>query len=127
MHSTREASSESPLANGLEARLKDHVETLASRIGERNICCPQALDAAHLYIEDEWCAQGYAVTRQSYNVGGVRCTNLEITRRGQQADGGILLIGAHYDTVPGSPGANDNASGVAALLEISRFLTETEF
>ncbi|MGI9385302.1 MAG: M28 family peptidase [Methyloligellaceae bacterium] len=126
MYDAIEAAGGSARGHDLEARLKGHVEHLASRIGERNVCCTQALDAARLYIEDEWIAQGYAVKRQSYNVGGVRCTNLEVTRRGRKGEGGILLIGAHYDTVPGSPGANDNASGVAALLEISRFIAEVE-
>ena len=46
--------------------------------------------------------------------------NLEVTRPGKAKPDEIILIGAHYDTVPGSPGANDNASGVAALLELSR-------
>ena len=46
--------------------------------------------------------------------------NLETTRSGSKWSNEIILIGAHYDSVVGSPGANDNASGVAALMEISR-------
>lgn len=46
--------------------------------------------------------------------------NLEITRNGAARRREILLIGAHYDTVIGNPGANENASGVSALPEISR-------
>jgi Zn-dependent M28 family amino/carboxypeptidase len=46
--------------------------------------------------------------------------NLEVTRRGRENPDDIILIGAHYDSVIGSPGANDNATGVAALLELSR-------
>jgi len=53
-------------------------------------------------------------------VGGVASENLEVTFRGRTKPDEIVLIGAHYDSVQGSPGANDNASGVAALLEISR-------
>lgn len=126
MYDTSDISGGSAGERDLEARLRGHVGHLATRIGERNVYYPPALDAARLYIEEQWRAQGYAVTRQSYDVGGVGCTNLEITRHGRTGDGGILLIGAHYDTVPGSPGANDNGSGVAALLEISRFMTEIE-
>ncbi len=63
---------------------------------------------------------GYDVAVQSYQAAGVLSENLEATRTGQSRPSEIVLIGAHYDSVQGSPGANDNASGVAALLEISR-------
>lgn len=62
----------------------------------------------------------YEVQAQEYEVEGVRSANLEISVRGNRYPDQILLIGAHYDSVYGSPGANDNASGVAALLELSR-------
>ena len=63
---------------------------------------------------------GYRVTAQSYRAHGVLSENLDVTCEGQSEPSEIILIGAHYDSVPGSPGANDNACGVAALLEISR-------
>ena len=63
---------------------------------------------------------GYQVAAQSYRAHGVLSENLEATCEGQSEPSEIILVGAHYDSVPGSPGANDNASGVAALLEISR-------
>jgi acetylornithine deacetylase/succinyl-diaminopimelate desuccinylase-like protein len=81
---------------------------------------PAALNDAASYIESEWGRQGYAVKRLTYEVSGVLCANLEVIRNGSARRGEILVIGAHYDSVLGSPGANDNASGVAALLEISR-------
>lgn len=101
-------------------RLSVHVQTLAGEIGERNIFRPRALDAAARYIADQWRAQGYAVTSHAYILDGVTSANLEVSRPGRRWPQEILLIGAHYDSVQGSPGANDNASGVAALLEISR-------
>ncbi|HEX2201397.1 MAG TPA: M28 family peptidase, partial [Gammaproteobacteria bacterium] len=52
--------------------------------------------------------------------------NIEVSRMGCSRPEQILLVGAHYDSVRGSPGANDNGSGVAALLEIARFFTEVE-
>ena len=107
-------------------RLRTHVEQLAGEIGERNVFRPTSLQAAASYIEHEWERQGYAVERLAYDVSGVRCLNLEITRSGGARDREILLIGAHYDTVTGSPGANDNASGVSALLEISRLFANIE-
>jgi Zn-dependent M28 family amino/carboxypeptidase len=110
----------------LTQRLRMHVEQLAGRIGERNVFCPSALQRAASYIEHEWAQQGYAVTQLGYDVSGVRCLNLETTRPGSVRRREILLIGAHYDTVPGCPGANDNTSGVAALLELSRLFASIE-
>ncbi len=100
--------------------LREHVARLAGDIGERNVFRPGALAAAADYIEATWRAQGYTVTRQWYQVDGVRCANLEITCPGGSRPEQILLLGAHYDTVRGCPGANDNGSGVATLLELSR-------
>ena len=90
-------------------RLRMHVEQLACTIGERNVFCPTALQAAASYIEHEWEQQGYAVRRLAYDVSGVRCLNLEITRSGGARQREILLTGAQYDTVTGSPGANTTA------------------
>ncbi len=83
---------------------------------------PAALAAAEAYIEGQWLAQGYSVAAQRYTVEGVDSANLEITIPGSARPDEIVVVGAHYDTVPGSPGADDNASGVAALLEIARLL-----
>ena len=69
---------------------------------------------------------GYDVERLEYDVSGIRCANLVITRKGTARHSEILLLGAHYDSVVGSPGANDNASGVAALLEIARMFCAIE-
>lgn len=107
-------------------RLQAHVQKLAGDIGERNVLRPAALDDAALYVEAEWSRQGYSVERQTYQAAGVRCANLEVTRNGDARQGDILLIGAHYDSVIDSPGANDNASGVAAMLEISRLFAVAE-
>jgi Peptidase family M28 len=104
-------------------RLEGHVAKLAGEIGERNVFKPRALHTAADYISAAWREQGYQVTPYPYRVKGVECANLEITRRGRRTPDGFLLIGAHYDSVIGSPGANDNASGIAALLELSRSFT----
>jgi len=102
-------------------RLQHDVRQLAGVIGERNVFHPEALHAAAAYIENSWQSQGYAVTRHVYTVRGVQAANLEISIPGSDRPQEILLLGAHYDSVHGSPGADDNASAVAALLEISRF------
>ena len=103
-------------------RLEGHVRQLAEVIGERNLYRPTALHVARRYIEQTWQAQGYEVNRQEYEVEGVACFNLEITRGGSRYPEQFILVGAHYDSVVGSPGANDNGSGVAVLLELSRRL-----
>ena len=100
-----------------------HIHTLAGDIGERNVFHPHALASAASYIQGEWERQGYDVTTQHYRAKGVECANLEVNRVGSNAAEPIILIGAHYDSVQGSPGANDNGSGVAALLELSRLFS----
>ena len=104
----------------LTDRLRTHVAALAVEIGERNVFRPRSLHAAADYIRGEWAAMGYQVAAQSYLAEGIQSENLEITLPGKTKPSEIILIGAHYDSVRGSPGANDNASGVAALLEIGR-------
>lgn len=104
-------------------QLRNHVYTLASDIGERNVFQSESLHAAEKYITLTWQRQGYSVTRQTYEVRGVQCANLFITRCGSFASNEMILIGAHYDSVIGCPGANDNGSGVAALLELSDLFT----
>lgn len=111
-------------AASLELALRQQVDHLAGRIGERHVQRPQALHAAEAFIRETWEALGYQVVRQAYDAAGVESANLEITLPGTDRASEIILVGAHYDTVPGSPGADDNASGVAALLELARLLRE---
>jgi Zn-dependent M28 family amino/carboxypeptidase len=103
-------------------RVRTHIHTLAGDIGERNVFNPMALRRAATYIERVWREQGYVVTRHKYTVRGETSANIEVSREGRDPSAGILVIGAHYDSVAGSPGANDNGSGVSALLEIARHL-----
>lgn len=106
----------------LEARLRTHVEALAVGIGERHLERPQALTAAADYIRGVWAAQGYAVREEPFEVGGRPCANLLVELRGTREPEAILLVGAHFDTAQGTPGANDNGTGVALLLEMTRAL-----
>lgn len=109
----------------MEERLRGHIQTLAGEIGERNIYYPEAYRRAANYIKKEWSDQGYEPVSFGYKANGVDCENLEVTKRGEVAPDEIILVGAHYDTVQGSYGANDNGSGVAAMLEISREIAKT--
>jgi hypothetical protein len=107
-------------------RLARHVRTLAGEIGERNVWRHDALAAASLYLQDQFRDRGYAVDVQSFEVMGRRVDNVAAERRGAERPDEIVVIGAHYDSVTGSPGANDNATGVAALIELARvFSTRT--
>jgi hypothetical protein len=107
----------------MQTALRTHVQRLAGDIGERNMFHPQALSRAAAYIEQTWQIQGYSVERQEYQTRGETIANLAVSRAGTDPLAGIIVVGAHYDSVVGSPGANDNGTGVAALLEIARQLT----
>jgi hypothetical protein len=104
----------------LRERLKAHVQILADEIGERNIFVPDRMQAAADTIYDFWKKTGYGVDVQTFEVAQVTCSNLAVEIVGETKPDEIVVVGAHYDTVPGSPGANDNGSAVAALLELSR-------
>ncbi len=107
------------------ARLKEDVWQLAEQIGPRDIGKhPKALASAREYIRAQLQATGLEVQSEPYKVGGQSVENLIAERRGSESPERILLIGAHYDSVEATPGADDNASGVAALLEIARLLKE---
>ena len=108
----------------LERRLMDHVRHLGSTIGERNLHRPQALRAAAEYIRQAWTAQGIVVSEETYEVAGQPCVNLVAELKGSDRTRDIVVVGAHYDSVFGTPGANDNGSGVALLLEMSRALKQ---
>ena len=108
--------------SALEARLRRHVAVLAGDVGERNVWRPSALHAAADYIRGELGAFGLDVNAQAYEAYGVHCENLEVAIPGTSDE--IVLAGAHYDTVQGSPGADDNASGVAGLIEIAHALAD---
>jgi len=114
------------MSGTLRERLQHHVEVLAAEIGERHVWRPQALAAAARYIEEALSPSRCEIRRQRYEVEGVTCTNLEVERLGQDRPAEIILVGAHYDTIRGCPGADDNASGVAAMLEIARLLWDQQ-
>lgn len=107
----------------IAAALEGHVRKLAGEIGERHVFRPRSLAAARDYIRRCWQAEGHAVETQEYEAMDVPCANLSITLPGTRLPGQVVLVGAHYDTVRGSPGADDNASGVAGLLELGRRLS----
>jgi len=94
------------------------VEKLAGEIGERNMNRYPQLQAAAEFIERSLRQAGLAPRRDSYELRGRTCHNIEVEIRGTRPE--IVMVGAHYDSVFGCPGANDNGSGVAALLALAR-------
>lgn len=104
----------------LESRLYQHIWFLSEEIGERHFENPGSLDRAADYIEQELMAAGLKVLRHSFEDSTYHNIIAEIS--GSSSPDEIIIVGAHYDTVWLSPGANDNASGIAAMLEISRNL-----
>jgi Zn-dependent M28 family amino/carboxypeptidase len=103
----------------LRDELRGHVEALAG-LGERSVYESKRLAAAAAYIENALAQDHPDIRRQSYRVADVPCVNLDVEIRGRSRPDEIVVVGAHYDSVPGSPGANDNASGVAGALALAR-------
>src|SRR5215475_5678633 len=102
----------------LRDELRANVQKLAGEIGERNMWHYAQLNAAADFIEDSFLRAGLRTRRDSYEMGGQACRNIEAEISGNRPE--IIVIGAHYDSVFGSPGANDNGSGVAALLALAQ-------
>ena len=105
-------------------RLAMHVEVLAGQVGERNVWKMQALDAAARYVRQTLEQFGYEVGSQAYESHGIIVRNLDAERLGRGMPDEIVLVGAHYDSVLGCPGANDNGTGVAAMLELARLFAD---
>lgn len=107
--------------SALAGRLEKTVRVLSEDIGVRSFADLPQLAAAADYIDREFRSAGYAVTRQPFRYRGNEYANIiaEVRGTGGRADG-ILIVGAHYDTAWGTPGADDNGSGIAALLELAR-------
>ena len=107
----------------LTENLHKHVAYLSVKIGDRHLWKDSSLDRAADYIESALAEYGYTVWRQTYSCYGKSVSNLIAEKAGTEKE--VVVIGAHYDTVPGSPGADDNASGLAGMLELARLHKET--
>ena len=116
-------SSNAAATNGLIEALSLHVRELSVKIGERSVLRGDGLDRAKTYVRGAFEAAGLTVTEQAYEYDGRRVANLIADPPGAATDATPYIIGAHYDSVIGTPGADDNASAVAVMLELARRAT----
>jgi len=114
----------SPDEIALREELRSDVQKLAGEIGERNMWHYEQLNAAVDFIEGSFSRAGLRTRRDSYQMQGQGCHNLEAEVSGSRPE--IIVIGAHYDSVGGSPGANDNGTGMAATIALARRFAGTK-
>jgi Zn-dependent M28 family amino/carboxypeptidase len=106
----------------ISSRARKVVEVLARNFPSRNGLYAGNLSRAAEFIENEFLSLGMEVESQAYGTYSTRVKNLIVEKRGRNIEKPWIIIGAHYDTVIDTPGADDNASGVAGLLELARLL-----
>lgn len=111
-----------PAPQTREMFLYMHVEHLAVKIGSRSVFEYDKITAAKEYLLSCLNGMGYAPMLQNFSYQDRIFSNIVVSIRGKTQPERIVLIGAHYDTVAGTPGADDNASAVAILLEMCRLL-----
>ncbi len=104
------------------AHILNHLQAL---VGERNpFSAPGPLEQAGAYILQHFQNLGLSVSREEVSFEGTHSHNIFGLKEGTDPSQGTFILGAHYDAVEGTPGADDNASAVAALLEVARCLAE---
>ena len=101
-------------------RLEKHVRYFSETVHPRNYEQMDNLNAAADYISEEFKQTGVEVTEQTFEVNGKKYRNI-IAHFGPK-EGAVTVIGAHYDSYADTPGADDNASGVAGLIELAHLL-----
>jgi hypothetical protein len=106
------------------ARLLTHIRAIASK--PHNIDHYDELEKAARYIEDALKALGYQPVPQVYEVEGRAVRNIEAVIEPSRPDAitKTIVVGAHYDSYDDAPGANDNGSGTAAVIELARLLAD---
>ncbi len=117
------ASSNAGTKNSMPDRLKTHVQMLSETLAPRDYSHPQNLDRVAKYIEGEFERAGARVEQQPFDVQGVTYRNVRAFFGPDSKD--RVIIGAHYDAAGPLPGADDNASGVAGLIELAHLLRNT--
>jgi Zn-dependent M28 family amino/carboxypeptidase len=108
----------------ISVRARKVVEVLTREFPSRNGLYAGNLSRAAEFIEKEFSSLGMEIESQVYGTYSTRVKNLIVEKRGRNTAKPLIIIGAHYDTAVDTPGADDNASGVAGLLELARLLRE---
>jgi len=107
----------------LVANVMDHVYFLAGELGERTLREYDNLNQARYYIKDYFREFGHEPWDEKYTADGMEVANVAVEITGYDRPDDIIVVGAHYDTIEDSPGADDNASAIAGLLELYRLLS----
>ncbi len=110
----------SEMKEGMESDI-EYLQKLGPRNSENDTSYKQ-LRLCEEWIRQKWESQGYVVKKYTYSVKGKEYSNLEIDIKGRIAPTEIIIISAQYDTLPDSPGANNNGSGIAILFQLSQLL-----
>lgn len=142
------ASDHERVPSNLANDLKETVMYLAEEVGERNCYRSRNLEKAATWIEQQFIEMGYSTHRlpvevpagPPYRCGPMTVWNIEVQKEGSSLDNEVVIVGAHYDSKvasehwrgrgrimldqQGTPGANDNASGIAAVLALARYFSE---
>ncbi len=113
--------------HAIAKRFEAHVTELCKNPAGRNFFEKKGLDAARKYIAGQFESSGYKVKFNEYQINGDAVANIEVKLTGSSHSEKIIIVGAHYDAVPGAPGANDNGSGVAAILELADRFKDKNF
>lgn len=106
----------------IQANLRLHVDRLAGLIGPRVLTRPGSIEPTLGYLRGQWREMDWQISEETYDALGEQATNLCVQQPGTHSPDQVVLLGAHYDTTLGTPGADDNASAVAVMLEVSRIL-----
>lgn len=102
--------------------LQIHLTTLTRTIGERSVRVPDNIAKSAAYIQTEFEAYGLTVRRQTYTYSNNSFSNIIARMRPTENSSVHYVLGAHYDSVAGTVGADDNASAIAVMLETARLM-----
>jgi hypothetical protein len=106
----------------IEEDLREEIQILASDIGERNSTKYAKLNQTCTHIETAFKEAGYKFRKQQYKLDNTLFANVEAELLGCKRPKDIIVVGAHYDSVIGCPGANDNGSGIATVIELAKLM-----
>jgi hypothetical protein len=108
----------------IQNELISDVKFLSETIGPRNFIYYDQLNLCREWIKNKWQTQGFEVTEQTFEMDGREYANLEVEVQGIKSPEEIIILSNQYDTLPDSPGANNNAGGVAVIFQLTKLLKD---